>query len=191
MSKTSKSGFTNIIKATNEFLDRYVLPWPVRYLTFRLVILMTIGLLIPLILFANNTVLVLMANSYLNVMSVAVSSIVLLYSTISEAHQKEIANLQERRAREDHAHVTEMHTLVLKSVENQRAEIEELRRLLSLMSNQPYEEKTGKAHKNLQSLHARGEGRFREDELESRWQSELHHNQMVNQINRDFLADDD
>jgi hypothetical protein len=40
-----------------------VLPWPVRFLTFRFVILATIGLLIPLILFADNTVLVLGLNS--------------------------------------------------------------------------------------------------------------------------------
>jgi hypothetical protein len=191
MSKAHKTGFSSIAKKINEFLDKYVLPWPVRYLTFRLVILLTIFLLVPLILFANNTVLVLMANSYLNVMSVAVSSIVLLYSTISEAHQKDIARLQEKRAREDHAHVTEMHTLVLKSVENQQAEIEELKRLLSLMSNQPYEPKTSKPMKSLQALHPRGAARFHKDELDDRWESELHHNLMVNQINRDFHDDED
>jgi hypothetical protein len=40
----------------NAFLDKYVLPWPVRFLTFRFTIIATIGLLIPLVLFANNTV---------------------------------------------------------------------------------------------------------------------------------------
>jgi hypothetical protein len=189
MSKAHKSRLSIVFIAINEFLDKYILPWPVRYLTFRLVILMTICLLIPLILYANNTVLVLMANSYLNVMSVAVSSIVLLYSTISEAHQKEIARLQEKRAREDHAHVTEMHALVLKSVETQRAEIEELRRLLSVLTNQPYGEKSAKPNPSLQAMHPRGEGRFQENELDDRWQSELHHNALVNQINQDFLAD--
>jgi hypothetical protein len=191
MSKAHKTGFSSVAKNINDFLDKYVLPWPVRYLTFRLVILLTIFLLVPLILFANNTVLVLMANSYLNVMSVAVSSIVLLYSTISEAHQKDIARLQEKRAREDHAHVTEMHTLVLKSVENQQAEIEELKRLLSLMTDQPYEPKTRKPMKSLQALHPRGVGRFHEHELDDRWESELHHNPMVNQINRDLASNKD
>ena len=62
MSKAHKSGFSTVIKSINEFLDKYILPWPVRYLTFRLVILLTIFLLVPLILFASNTVLVLMAN---------------------------------------------------------------------------------------------------------------------------------
>lgn len=135
MSKAHIAGFSRIIKTINEFLDKYILPWPVRFLTFRLVILLTIFLLIPLILFAKNTVLVLMTYSYLNVMSVAVSSIVLLYSTISEAHQKQIASLQEKRAREDHTHVTEMYGLILKSVENQRVEIENLKRLLSVVAN--------------------------------------------------------
>jgi hypothetical protein len=43
----------------NNFLDRYVLPWPVRFLTYRFVILVTIGLLIPLIVFAHSTVFIL------------------------------------------------------------------------------------------------------------------------------------
>jgi hypothetical protein len=190
MSKAHKSGFSNVTKTINEFLDKYILPWPVRYLTFRLVILLTIFLLVPLILFADNTVLVLMTNSYLNVMSVAVSSIVLLYSTITEAHQKQIAKLQEKRAREDHIHVTEMHSLVLQSVENQRAEIEELKRLLSVMTNQPYEKKAGVPMQSLQALHPRGEDRFHEDEVKERLQSELHNNLMINQINKDFLTEE-
>ena len=191
MVKAHKSGFSSVIKSINEFLDKYILPWPVRFLTFRLVILLTIFLLVPLVLFAKNTVLVLMTNSYLNVMSVAVSSIVLLYSTITEAHQKQIAKLQEKRAREDHAHVTEMHLLVLQSVENQRAEIEELKRLFSLMSKQPYEEKKGIPVQNLQVLHPRGEKRFSKNESDKRLQSELHNNLMVNQINQDYLTDEE
>jgi hypothetical protein len=189
MTKNRLSPISRSIEAINTFLDKYVLPWPVRYLTFRLVILLTIFLLVPLILFANNTVLVLMANSYLNVMSVAVSSIVLLYSTITEVHQKQIAELQEKRAREDHAHVTEMHTLVLKSVENQRAEIEELRRMISLLTKEPYEGRTPESATSLQSLHPRGKKRFQEDEWEKRRDAEMHHNAMVNQIHQDFLSD--
>src|SRR5512136_2410465 len=93
-----KASLAHILDYINDFLDRYVLPWPVRFLTFRFVILATIGLLIPLIVFADNTVLVLGLNSYLNTMSVAVSSIVLLYATLSEARQKRIAEMQEKRA---------------------------------------------------------------------------------------------
>lgn len=140
MNKTVFSGPALILEKFNAFLDRYILPWPVRYLTFRLVILMTILLLIPLIVFSNQAVMVLLINSYLNVMSVAVSSIVLLYSTITEVHQKQIAQLQEQRAMEDQMHVTEMHSLVLQSLENQRGEINELRQLVSQLTNQPYKE---------------------------------------------------
>jgi hypothetical protein len=84
-----------------EFLDQHILPWPVRYLSHRFIILITIALLIPLVVYANNQTLVLLVNSYLNTMSVAVSSIVLLYATLSEVHQKQIAELQEKRAQED------------------------------------------------------------------------------------------
>jgi len=190
MSKSHKSGFYTAFKSINEFLDKYILPWPVRYLTFRLVILLTIFLLVPLILFASNSVLVLMANSYLNVMSVAVSSIVLLYSTNSDANQKQIAKLQEKRASEDHTHVTEMHSLVLKSIENQRVEIEELKQMLSLLTNQPYEEKVRGREKGLRALHPRGENRFKVNELDDRWKSGLHHNTLVNQINQDYQPDE-
>src|SRR5512139_90879 len=91
----------------NAFLDKNVLPWPVRFLTFRFTILATIALLVPLILFANNTELVLAINSYLNVMSVAVSSIVLLFAMIAELQQRQIAETQEQRASEDHTHIIE------------------------------------------------------------------------------------
>jgi len=103
-----------------DFLDKYVLPWPVRYLSHRFVILLTISLLIPLIVYANKQTLVLLVNSYLNTMSVAVSSIVLLYATISEIHQKQIAELQEKRAQEDHSHVVEMHSLMQQTMINQQ-----------------------------------------------------------------------
>ena len=106
-----------IIKRFDDFLDRYILPWPVRFLTSRFVILITIGLLIPLIIWANNTVMVLAVNSYLNTMSVAVSSIVLLYATISEIRQKQIAEMQEKRAMEDHQHMVDSHNLILQTLQ--------------------------------------------------------------------------
>lgn len=97
----------------NAFLDRRILPYPVKYLTNRLTIIATLCLLIPLIAYANVQVFVLAANSYLNVMSVVVSSTVLLYSTIGEARDRaaskrreEIAAMHEamvdKRAQADH-----------------------------------------------------------------------------------------
>lgn len=83
----------------NTFLDQYVLPYPVKYLTNRLTILATLCLLIPLIVFANVQVFVLATNSYLNVMSVVVSSTVLLYSTISEVRDRTAAQRREELAK--------------------------------------------------------------------------------------------
>jgi len=72
----------------NAFLDKHVLPYPVKFLTSRVTILVTLCMLVPLIVFANVTVFVLATNSYLNVMSVVVSSTVLLYSTLSEKRDR-------------------------------------------------------------------------------------------------------
>lgn len=176
----------NLMDRVNDFLDAYVLPWPVRFLTFRFVILMTIGLLIPLILFASNTVLVLGLNSYLNTMSVAVSSIVLLYATISEARQKQIAQMQEKRAQEDHEHVTEMHNLVLKSLANQEEEIQELKQFIASMRGQTYQPEKPAAIPDLQALHPRGKDRFAADDISSRWEKKLHHNALVSTLREDL-----
>ncbi len=144
----------------NAFLDKYVLPWPVRFLTFRLTILVTIALLIPLILFANNTELVLATNSYLNVMSVAVSSIVLLYASIGELQRRQIADMQEQRASEDHAHIIETHQLMMRALANQQEELEELKALLSSLQGQIYERQPAPEVPNLRELHPRGAARF-------------------------------
>lgn len=97
-STPAKTGATDTKSASarlNAFLDTYVLPYPVKYLTNRLTILATLCLLIPLIAFANVQVFVLATNSYLNVMSVVVSSTVLLYSTMSEVRDKAAAERRE------------------------------------------------------------------------------------------------
>jgi hypothetical protein len=178
--KTTALSFNGI----NDFLDRYILPWPVRYLTFRFVILATIALLIPLIVFANNTIMVLLVNSYLNTMSVAVSSIVLLYATISEVRQKQIAELQEKRAQEDHTHVTEMHRLVLESLKNQHDEIEELKLLVSATSGKPYQPGEQPPTVDLFAMHPRGSQRFQEDDHQQRMKKQLHHNTLVSTVRK-------
>ena len=172
----------------NDLLDRYVLPWPVRFLTFRFVILITIGLLIPLIVFANNTVLVLGVNSYLNTMSVAVSSIVLLYATISEARQKQIAELQEKRALEDHLHVTEMHNLIMQTLQNQNEEMDELKRVLATLTGDEVVAVERAKLPDVKSLHPRGEERFAKADLDQRWQANLHHNALVSTIRKGLSA---
>jgi hypothetical protein len=180
---------SQVLDHINDFLDKYVLPWPVRFLTFRFVILVTIALLIPLLAFANNTVLVLGINSYLNTMSVAVSSIVLLYATLSEARQKQIAEMQEKRAQEDHAHVTEMHNLILQTLVNQNKEIEELKSVLALLSGRTYTPVEQAPAIDLRALHARGGERFADDDLARRWQQNLHHNPLVSTLRQDLTPD--
>ena len=123
----------------SEILDEKVLPWPVRFLTSRMVIILTLALLIPLILFNTQQWFVLLVNSYLNVMSVAVSSIVLLLTKIAdekrerialqqeqqnrdiaerqERQRKMIADQQERRATEDHRRILEMHQTLFQEIE--------------------------------------------------------------------------
>jgi len=158
-----------MLSRINALLDTYVLPWPVRFLTFRFVILATIALLIPLIVFAERQVFVLLVNSYLNVMSVAVSSIVLLYATISEARQQRIAEVQELRAQEDHTHVTEMHNLVLQALANQHEELQDLRELIAEMHGKQYIRKSSvAAQTNARGLHPRGTARFTLDDSSAR-----------------------
>jgi hypothetical protein len=180
--------FNRPLDQVNGFLDRYVLPWPVRFLTFRFVILLTIALLIPLIVFANNTVLVLGMNSYLNTMSVAVSSIVLLYATISEARQKQIAEMQEKRAQEDHQHVTEMHNLIMQTLKNQTEEMAELKNVLAALTGVEAAAIERAELPDFMSLHPRGEERFAEDDLSQRWEANLHHNALVSTIRKGLSA---
>lgn len=154
----------------NAFLDRRVLPWPVRFLTHRLVIVATIGMLVPLITLARRTDFVLAVNSYLNVMSVAVSSIVLLYAMIEQVRDRQIAEMQERRAQEDHAHVVEMHRLMLETIRSQHEGIEEVRRSLAEMQGAAFLARAvpDGASVDLKSLHARGAERFASDHVRQR-----------------------
>jgi hypothetical protein len=178
----------NALSRFNDFLDRYVLPWPVRFLTFRMVILLTIFLLVPLIVFASNTVLVLAANSYLNTMSVAVSSIVLLYATISEIRQKQIAELQEKRALEDHLHVTEMHNLIMQTLQNQNDEMAELKRIVASLAGKDWVEEKQAEGLDVKSLHPRGKERFSEADVSRRLKAGLHHNELLSTIRKDLLS---
>jgi hypothetical protein len=165
-----------------DFLDKYILPWPVRYLSHRFVILLTIGLLIPLVVYAANQTLVLLVNSYLNTMSVAVSSIVLLYATLSDVHQKQIAEMQEKRAQEDHTHVVEMHTLMQQSLADQQEQLENLKQMMATMQGKDYTPQAAKAPQDLRKLHPRGAARFEKHDARERISEQLHRHEMAKQI---------
>jgi len=161
----------------NEFLDRRVLPFPVKFLTHRFIILATMSLLLPLIVFAHSTDFVLAVNSYLNTTSVAVSSIVLLYATIAEMRNKQIAEMQEHRAQEDHAHVVEMHQLVLENMRFQHEEIQNLKEILAKMRGASFERRRlpHGAEVDLRALHPRGRARFEKEHVHRRMRKYVRH----------------
>ena len=175
----------------NDLLDRYVLPLPVRFLTFRFVILLTMALLIPLLIYADRIKLVLAVNSYLNVMSVAGSSIVLLYATISEARQKQIAELQEQRATEDHTHVTEMHALIMQTLENQNKEMDELKSVVASLAGKELVTVERAELPDVRSLHPRGSERFNEPDPAQRFEENLHQNALVTTLRKRLIAPTD
>jgi len=123
-------------------------------------------------------------------MSVAVSSIVLLYATIQEARQKQIAEMQEKRAQEDHEHVTEMHRLVLETLAYQQQELESLKELFAGLRGQTYTRKEIAPAPDLYTLHPRGDERFSDEDLAKRWQQGLYHNELVTKL-REYLTPDD
>jgi len=152
----------------NSFLDRFVLPWPVKFLTHRFIILLTISLMIPLIVYASEVRFVLTVNSYLNTMSVAVSSIVLLYATIAEIRDRQVATMQEQRAQEDHAHVVQMHQLLLEGQQTNFAQIQELKQMLAELKGIPFQAATHPVPlgTDLGDLHPRGRKRLEKGYLE-------------------------
>jgi hypothetical protein len=79
------------LQRLNAILDERVLPYPVRFLTNRVIILATLALLIPLLFYTSDQAFVNALNSYLNVMSVVVSSTVLLYATIADVRDRAAA----------------------------------------------------------------------------------------------------
>ena len=83
----------------NKFLDRHLLPYPVKFLTNRVIILATLALLVPLVFFTGDQSFVNALNSYLNVMSVVVSSTVLLYATIADVRDRAAAERREEIAK--------------------------------------------------------------------------------------------
>ena len=125
-------------------------------------------------------------NSYLNTISVAVSSIVLLYATLTEANQKQIAQMQEKRAQEDHIHLTEMHHLTLETLTNQQYEIDELKQMIAVLMNQTYTPKKPKPTPNLHALHPRGEDRYEQKDLLNRNQENLYQSELAATLRKDF-----
>ena len=87
------------LRRLNVLLNDHVLPYPVRFLTNRVIILATLALLVPLLFFTTDQAVVNALNSYLNVMSVVVSSTVLLYATIADVRDRAAAKRADQIAK--------------------------------------------------------------------------------------------
>jgi len=157
---------------------------PVRFLTFRFVILLTMALLIPLIILCRSHQAGAGGQQLSYVMSVAVSSIVLLYATISEARQKQIAELQEKRATEDHTHVTEMHALIMQTLENQNKEMDELKSVLASLAGKELVPLERAAMPGCQSLQPARAERFSETDPAQHFEESLHQNALVTTLRK-------
>ena len=96
---TVTNGKPGTLQRLNSVLDERVLPYPVRFLTNRVVILATLALLVPLLFFTSDQAFVNVLNSYLNVMSVVVGSTVLLYATIADVRDRAAAKRADEIAR--------------------------------------------------------------------------------------------
>lgn len=117
----------------NAMLDEYVLPYPVRFLTNRIIILATLALLVPLIFFTSDQAFVNALNSYLNVTSVVVSSTVLLYATIADVRDRAAAKRAEEIAKtyervledriQERAEIAKTYETLLEDRIQERAEI--------------------------------------------------------------------
>jgi hypothetical protein len=106
---------------------------------------------------------------------------------VAEVRQKQIAELQEKRAQEDHIHVTEMHKMVLESIKNQQEEIAELKQLMAEMGGKTYEGGEQVPVPDLYALHPRGEERFENDDHLNRMRDQLHHNHLVSTVRKSIV----
>ncbi|MHB1682650.1 MAG: hypothetical protein ACYCYO_07450 [Bacilli bacterium] len=122
-----------------KYLDRFILPWPVKFLTNPLVILFTFVTLIPLIGFANAVVFVLIVNSYMNVTSVGVSSIVLRQTSL-------VADSQEARAKQDHETLLAEFTKLQEMQESQVKELEQLKEMNAELHAMMHRSEEQRAH---------------------------------------------
>jgi len=138
--------------------------------------------------YAANQVLVLLVNSYLNTMSVAVSSIVQLYATVSEIHQKQIAELQEKRAQEDHTHVVEMPTLLHAALASQQHQIEELKQMLAKVQGQDYTHPKVEDPVDLRKMHPRGAARFESHDANEQITKKLHNHVLTEEMRKSITG---
>jgi hypothetical protein len=107
---------------------------------------------------------------------------------VAEIHQKQIAELQERRAQEDHTHVVEMHTLMQTALANPQQQLEELKQMIATMQGKEYVPQKAQAPVELRAMHPRGTTRFAKQDVRERMSAQLHRHATTDEIHKDNLS---
>ena len=94
--------------------------------------------------------------------------------------------MQEKRAQEDHQHVTQMHQLVMEMISKQREELEELREMLTALQGKPYEKKAVESTVDLRELHPRGGARFEKHDIYMRMDGHIHRHHLTEKLREDY-----
>ena len=66
-----------------------------------------------------------------------------------------------------------------------------MKQLMAALSGRPYEPLAPQAVPDLRELHPRGDERFQEDDLEKRWQEQMHHNPLLSTVRADLTPHTD
>ena len=62
---------------------------------------------------------------------------------------------------------------------------------MAALGGRPYEPPAPQPIPDLRDLHPRGDERFQEDDLEKRWQEQMHHNPLVSTLREDLTPHSD
>jgi hypothetical protein len=84
-----------------------------------------------------------------------------------------------------------MRKLVLRSLDNQHEEIEELKRLIALASGNSYISGAKQTMPDLYAMHPRGVDRFQSNDHRKHFQKQLHHNKLVTCVHETIIPRQD
>ena len=96
--------------------------------------------------------------------------------------------MQEKRALEDHLHVTEMHNLILHTLQNQNEEMSDLKCVLETLAGKEVVRKNPAELPDIKSLHPRGKARFTEADVSRRMKEDLYNNVLMSTIRKGLSA---
>jgi hypothetical protein len=79
-----------------------------------------------------------------------------------------------------------MHQLILETLTNQQKEIDELKQMIASFAGQSYIKREIESAPNLLTTHPRGEARYSPRDLLSRYEENLHQNDLANTLRQDL-----